>query len=112
MNTEPLETNKGPFIVTVAPNYSCCHCRNRLQRGFVGLCTRIRSIQYPFVFVVCASCQSSGLMALRSGGCDAAVFSHAVLRALLDDMDRIAGFAQISRLGSVTLFEPYPIQRR
>jgi hypothetical protein len=103
-----LGNYKGQFIVVAAPDYGCCQCGNRLEPHFGGLCTWISPFPCPFILEVCESCQSAEFNALTSGGKDVRLVSPTAIRALLDDEDRILGFAQISRLGDGVFLEPYP----
>ena len=105
-----LDSYEGQFIVVAAPNYSCCQCGNPLKPHFGGLCTWISPFPYPFIFEFCESCQSAGFKEMTSGGKDVRLISPTAIRALLDNEDRIAGFAQARRWGDGVLLEPYPIR--
>src|ERR1700730_2079998 len=105
---DSLDRYNGKFIFVATPNYGCCHCGNRLKPHFGGLCTWISPFPYPFILEVCEPCQNAGYKAWASGGKDVRLVSPTAIRALLDDEDRILGFAQISRLGDGVFLEPYP----
>jgi hypothetical protein len=102
------DIDNGPYLVVTIPNFGCCHCENRLRPRFGGLCILKHPSPFPLMFLVCESCLSAGLQILENGGTEVRSRSPKAIQALLDDENRVAGFAQARCGGGFVLLEPIP----